>query len=195
MFLGKLDADFAFEFSTTTVKLLEFVPQGTISTLKPKCLLLFDQKINRNEILKHLSVKNSEGHQMKNDSLQLLDETVANNEFKSILDANEGNHEKYVAFTFKDDLLKATQYIIEVPQGCPSAEGPLTSTIDQSGTFQTYEPLKIIDWSPNKKNTWQPSAAPGQSWSVTFNNPLDHSTLKKSSFKIEPEVSGFGKFK
>ena len=82
-----------------------------------------------------------------------------------------------------------------MPPGCPSAEGPLTSTVEQSGTFQTYEPLKIIDWSPNAKNTWQPSAAPGQSWSLTFNNSLDHSTINKSLFKIEPEVTGLGKFR
>ena len=45
-FLGKLDADFVFEFSTTPVKLLQFLPYGTTSTLKPKCLLLFNQKID-----------------------------------------------------------------------------------------------------------------------------------------------------
>lgn len=175
--------------------LLEALPNGMASTLKPKCWLLFDQKINRNEILKHLIVRSNEGDRVGNDRLELLDETAAKSEFGSSINAREGNHEKYVAFTFKDDLAKATTYTIAVPPGCPSAEGPLTSTEEQSGTFQTYEPLKVVDWSPNTKHAWQKSAGPGHSWSVTFNNPLDRSTINKSIFKVEPEVAGLGKFK
>ncbi|CAF2687585.1 unnamed protein product [Rotaria sp. Silwood2] len=100
------------------------------------------------------------------------------------------NHEKYVAFTFKHDLLKAAQYTVQVSAGCPSAEGPLKAISEWSASFHTYEPLKIIDWFPNIKNTWQPSVAPGNSWTVTFNNSLDHSTINKSLFKFEPEVNG-----
>jgi len=69
------------------------------------------------------------------------------------------------------------------------------STSEWSASFQTYESLKIVDWTPNRKNTYQPTADPGHSWSITFNNPLDHSTINKSLFKLEPEVSGLGKFK
>jgi hypothetical protein len=157
-------------------------------------LLLFDQKIDAHAILKHLVVMSSEGRRINNDDLELLDALSANSEFKSFISANEGNHEKYVAFTFKNDLSRATQYTIEVPKGCPSAEGPLTSTEAWSASFQTYEPLKIVDWSPNTAHTWQPSAAPGQSWSLTFNNSLDHSTINKALFKVEPEANGLGKF-
>ena len=164
------------------------------STLKPKCLLLFDQKIDKKAILKHLMVASSGGQRVQNEDLQLMDEESANCEFKSFISADEGNHEKYVAFTFKNELSKATQYTIEVPKGCPSAEGPLTSTEPWSASFQTYEPLKIVDWSPNKEHAWQPSAAPGCSWSLTFNNSLDRSTINKALFKVEPDVGGLGKF-
>lgn len=146
-------------------------------------------------ILEHVIILGSDGHRINNDNLELLDEKSSNNEFKSSISANEGNHEKYVAFTFKNDLSRATEYTVEVPKGCPSAEGPLTSTEAWSASFQTYEPLKIVDWSPNTKHTWQPSAAPGQSWSLTFNNSLDHSSISKALFKVEPEVSGLGKFR
>ncbi|CAF4375904.1 unnamed protein product [Rotaria magnacalcarata] len=77
-------------------------------------------------------------------------------------------------------------------EGCPSAEGPLKTTSEWSASFQTYEPLKIIDWCPNIKNTWQSSLAPGHSWSLTFNNSLDHSTINKSLFNFEPDVNGLG---
>ncbi|CAF5011751.1 unnamed protein product, partial [Rotaria sp. Silwood1] len=189
---GKLDDEFFFEFSTTAPKVLQFLPCGTVSTLKPKCFLLFNQKIDMNEILKHLRVVHSDGHMIQNEDLELVNETTAKSEFESFMNANEGNHEKYVAFTFKHDLLKATQYTIQVPVGCPSAEGPLKTTSEWSASFHTYEPLKIIDWFPNKKNEWQPSAAPGYSWSLTFNNSLDHSTINKSLFKFEPEVNSLG---
>ncbi|CAF1253132.1 unnamed protein product [Rotaria sordida] len=189
---GKLEDELLFEFSTTTPNVLQFSPYGTVSTLKPKCFLLFDQKIDRSKILKHLHVVGSDEHEISNDDLELVDDETAKSEFKSYIDANEGNHEKYIVFTFKHDLLKATQYTVRLPAGCPSAEGPLVTTSEWLANFQTYEPLRIIDWHPNKKHTYQPSASPGHSWSVTFNNSLNHSTINKSLFKVEPEVSGLG---
>ncbi|CAF3332076.1 unnamed protein product [Rotaria sp. Silwood2] len=189
---GNLVDAFFFEFSTTAPKVLQFLPYGTVSTLKPKCFLLFNQKIDMNDILKYLRVGHSDGQTMQKEELELLNETIVKSEFESFMNANEGNHEKYVAFTFKHDLLKATQYTIQVPIGCPSAEGPLKTILEWSASFQTYEPLKIIDWFPNKKNEWQQSVAPGHSWSLTFNNSLDHSTINKSLFKFKPEINGLG---
>ncbi|CAF0948791.1 unnamed protein product [Didymodactylos carnosus] len=167
---GKLDEGFFFEFATTTPKVIEFLPNGTVSTLKPKCFLLFDQKIHIHEILEHLYEK------------------TAKSEFESSINDNEGNHEKYVAFTFKHDLLKATQYTIQMPSGCPSAEGPLKTSSGWSASFHTYESLRVTDWYPNMTNTL--TVNPGNSWSLTFNNSLDHSTINKSLFKFEPEVNG-----
>ncbi|CAF4004957.1 unnamed protein product, partial [Adineta steineri] len=189
---GKLKDDLLFEFSTTTPNVLQFLPDETVSTLKPICFLLFDQKIDGNTILQHLRVMSSDKNEIANNELELVNEIIAKKEFKSYIDATEGNHEKYVAFTFKNDLLKATQYTIQLPAGCPSAEGPLVTTLEWSASFQTYEPLKITDWHPNKKNEHQSSISPGHSWSVTFNNSLDHSTINKSLFKIESEVSELG---
>ncbi|CAF4441547.1 unnamed protein product, partial [Adineta steineri] len=122
---GKLDDELFFEFSTITPNVLQFLPCGTVSTLKPICFLLFDQKIDTNRILEHLCVMSSDKHEISSNELQLVDEVTAKKEFKSYIDATEGNHQKYVAFTFKNDLLKATQYTIQLPAGCPSAEGPL----------------------------------------------------------------------
>ncbi|CAF1154724.1 unnamed protein product [Rotaria sp. Silwood1] len=188
----KLAEAFAFQFSTDTAKVTNFSPHGMVPTLKPKCFLLFNQKIDTSEILKHVRVASSSGNEIQNQELEILDEATAKSEFESNIEADEGNHEKYVAFTFKNDLSKATEYTVQLPIGCPSAEGPLKTTSEWSTSFSTYEPLKIIDWCPSEKHSWQQSAAPGQSWSVTFNNSLDHSTVNKSLFKIEPEVNGLG---
>ncbi|CAF3804548.1 unnamed protein product [Rotaria sp. Silwood1] len=188
----KLAEAFAFQFSTDTAKVTNFSPHGMVPTLKPKCFLLFNQKIDTSEILKHVRVVSSSGNEIQNQELEILDEATAKSEFESNIEADEGNHEKYIAFTFKNDLSKATEYTVQLPIGCPSAEGPLKTTSEWSTSFSTYEPLKIIDWCPSEKHSWQQSAAPGQSWSVTFNNSLDHSTVNKSLFKIEPEVNGLG---
>ncbi|CAF2071916.1 unnamed protein product [Rotaria magnacalcarata] len=184
---GKLDDEFFFEFSTATPTVREFLPDGEVSTLKPTCFLLFNQKIDKNEIFRHLCVVRCDEHKISNKELELVDETTAKSEFKSFINEKEGNHAQYIAFTFKDDLLKATQYTIQVPAGCPSAEGPLVTTSEWSASFNTYEPLKIIDWFPNTNNEWQKTALPGRTWSLTFNNSLDHSTIKKSLFRFEPE--------
>jgi hypothetical protein len=190
--LGKLEEGLLFEFSTTTPNVLQFSPYGIVSTLKPKCFLLFDQKIDQNQILKHLRVVSNKQQQVSNNELELLDETAAKTEFKSYIDANEGNNDRYVAFTFKNDLSKATQYTVRLPVGCPSAEGPLQTTQEWSTSFQTYEPLKIVHWYPNAKEDYNKSTNPGQSWSITFNNPLDRSTLTKSLFNIQPKITNLG---
>ncbi|CAF0928260.1 unnamed protein product [Rotaria sordida] len=186
---GKLEDEFLFEFSTKTLKVLQFLPHGTVSTLKPKCFLLFNQKININEIFQHICVVRDDEHTIQTDELELLDEEIAKTEFESLMNENEGNRQQYIAFTFKNVLLKATQYIIQIPEDCPSAEGPLKTKSEWSANFHTYEPLKIIDCLPNINNKYQKTAVPGENWSLTFNNSLDHSTIKKSIFKFEPEVA------
>jgi len=189
---GKLEEGLVYEFSTATPNVQQFSPYDTVSTLKPKCFLLFDQKIHRDQILKHLHIIDSHHHEIPNDQLELVDEGKAMDEFKEQINADEGNQDRYVAFTFKEDLSKATQYTVRLPEGCPSAEGPLTSTSEWSTTFQTYEPLKIVDWSPNNKDTYQPSVDPGQSWSIRFNNSLNRSTIHRSLFQIKPEITDLG---
>ncbi|CAF1259579.1 unnamed protein product [Rotaria sp. Silwood1] len=191
-FGGKLDDEFVFEFSTKTLQVLEFLPTGRVTTLKPKCFLLFNQKIDINDIFKHICVVRDDGHQIQTEKLELFDEEAVKSEFKSFINRNEENRQQYIAFTFKEDLFKATKYTIQVPKDCPSAEGPLKTTLEWSDDFTTYKRLQITDWFPNINDSYQQTAIPGQSWTITFNNSLDHSTIKKSIFKIEPEVSDLG---
>ncbi|CAF3915943.1 unnamed protein product [Rotaria sp. Silwood1] len=167
-------------------EVLQYLPDEIVSTLKPRCFLLFDQKVHMNEIFKHICVVHGDGITMENKELELLDEDTAENEFKWYLNQKEGNRQEYIAFTFKNDLLKATEYTILLTQDCPSAEGPLKTTTEWSAEFCTYEPLKIIDWFPNINDEDQQTVGPGQSWSIRFNNSLDHSAIKKSIFKVEP---------
>ena len=121
-------------------------------------------------------------NQISNNDLQLLDETESQKEYKSYIEANEGNNERYVAFTFKNDLSKATEYKVQLPAGCPSAEGPLTTTNEWSTTFETYKPLVITGWQPNSNDEYSKSVYPGDTWSVSFNNDLDRSSVTKSLF-------------
>ncbi|CAF4748981.1 unnamed protein product, partial [Rotaria sp. Silwood2] len=95
-----------------------------------------------NEIFKHICVVHGDGIKMENKELELLDEDTAENEFKWYLNQKKGNRQEYIAFTFKNDLLKATEYTIQLTQDCPSAEGPLKTTTEWSAEFRTYEPLK-----------------------------------------------------
>ena len=170
---GKLTDDFIYEFSTGIPQVIEFTPTGTISTLKPKCFILFNQKINHDQILKHIQIADNE------ENIELITDT----DFKG------KDKDKYVAFTFKNDLSKNTEYTIRLPAGCPSAEGPLTTTDEWSTHFKTYEPLQIIDWNPNTNNQRSKSIDPGRRWSIKFNNPLDRSTIIKSLFHIQPEIT------
>lgn len=155
--------------------------------------MVFDQKININEIFNRIRVIYNDNDIIHPQDLELIDDTTAKKEFELLFNENETNHEQYIAFTFKNDLLKATQYIVEIAEGCPSAEGPLKSQRSWTARFHTYKSLRLTSWSPNRDHDYQPTAVPGQTWSLTFNNSLDHSTITKSIFKFEPEVNGLGK--
>ena len=170
-----MENGFLFEFTTTLPKVIEFKPQGTVSTLKPKCFLLFNQKIDHKQILKHLRIVDNKQHHISNDEFELLEDT--------------DDKDKCVAFTFKNDLSKATEYTVRLPPGCPSIEGPLTSTEEWSTRFKTYEPLKIVDWHPNAQRQYEKSIDPDRDWSIKFNNILDRSTVTKSLFNIQPEIT------
>ncbi|CAM4981821.1 unnamed protein product [Rotaria socialis] len=85
-------------------------------------------RVHKEHCMSHLCVVSGNEHKMSTKKLKLVDETTAKSEFKLFINEKEENHEPYIAFTFKDDLLKATQYTIQVPTGCPSAEGPLMTT-------------------------------------------------------------------
>ena len=91
---GKLIDGLIYEFSTTTPKIVSFSPNGTISTLKPKCFLLFDQKIDKNQILKHIRIVGSNQRQISNNDLQLLDENEVEQDFEYEIKANEDNNER-----------------------------------------------------------------------------------------------------
>ncbi|CAF2837622.1 unnamed protein product [Rotaria sp. Silwood2] len=93
-------------------------------------------RVNKELCVSAVGVRDGK-HNIQTDELELLDEETAKTEFKSFINENERNHQEYIAFTFKHDLLKATQYTIQVPKDCPSAEGPLKTKLEWSADFHT----------------------------------------------------------
>ncbi|UJR34352.1 hypothetical protein I4U23_021756 [Adineta vaga] len=168
---GKLENQFVFEYSTKQPNVVQFLLRGTISTLKPE--------------------SSSDGYQISSNELELLNENLIKN-FKEHLYKEKETHEKCVIFTFKYDLLKSTQYTIQLLVGCPSAEGPLRTASQWSANFRTCAPLKITAWYANKEHRYRGPVKPGESWLLIFNNLLNRLTINKSLFKFKPELSRFG---
>jgi uncharacterized protein YfaS (alpha-2-macroglobulin family) len=77
---------------------------------------------------------------------------------------------------------------VNVQKGTPSAEGPLTTTADQTFSFQTYSPLKFKRGYCNYETA--KDCSPFDTWYMEFNNSIDGSKFDKSMVHIEPAVEG-----
>lgn len=195
--LEKLPDEFIYEFTTNTltVRYFEILRQHfqfeALTNLRPNFFLSFDQKIDRSQILRKLTITDEHGRKLKNENFLLVDVETMRNSINNFKYRYERDDEACITFTLSEDLLKSTEYTIELPEGCSSAEGPLTSTTSWSDSFYTYRKLAIemleydFDQSETKKA--------GKPWFIRFNNPLDPASINNSILQIEPEIDQLSK--
>ncbi|HEY2846732.1 MAG TPA: MG2 domain-containing protein, partial [Pyrinomonadaceae bacterium] len=73
-------------------------------------------------------------------------------------------------------------------KGTPSAEGSLTTTADQTFSFQTYSPLKFNRGYCNYESS--KTCSPYDTWFLEFNNSIEGTKFDKSMIHLEPAVEG-----
>jgi len=175
-----LAEDRSFGFSTPAVGLQRGYPTDGPHGLEPVILVQFDQRIDVDAILPFIRVSAARhDHPVR---LASDDEVKADEGARRFRDQSaEG---RWLALKTVDPLPAAETIQVVVRQGAPSAEGAKLTPGDQSFTFFTYEPLRVVSHRCGHR-----SCPPNASWTVEFNNPLD-AEGELPAIVVEPEITG-----
>lgn len=186
-----LAKDVIWRFTTPPAKVEAMVPQGQIVKSDALMYLRFDQAINPDSMLGKIKVVGGGKILPIRLATQAEIDADANIGYQS-KQAQPGRWLAFRAITPdgqpENALPPATGITVIVEKGAPSAEGPLTTTVDQSFAFNTYSPFAYnsayCGWRGSK------ACSPFDAWYVEFNNSIDTSTFTKEMVKIEPAVEG-----
>ncbi|HET60567.1 MAG TPA: hypothetical protein ENN32_09395, partial [Chloroflexi bacterium] len=154
-------------------------PQG----LEPVFFALFDQRIDPAAVLPFINASADD----RGFSIRLAtDEEIAAEEGVASL-AESAPEGRWIAFKAAYALPKDSLIQVEFQSGMPSAEGELTTQVDQAYSFRTYAPLKVLDYGCS---WWGRDCYPLQPFFIEFNNPLDAEAYQESMISIDPPIAG-----
>ena len=171
-----------FTFQTPTAQLGTVWPQSEPSGLEPLIVLPFDQAVDGEALLAHLTLTGgSASYPLR---LATDAEIAADPVAKAAVDATV--RKRIVIVRPTKALPKATTFSITLKAGAPSAEGPRKTPSDQGSSFATYAPLEIVEHDCD----WRGECPPTSGWFVRFNNPIDPEKFEAGAFKVDPAVPG-----
>ncbi|MBK9923846.1 MAG: hypothetical protein IPP66_01015 [Anaerolineales bacterium] len=171
-------------FKTPTAKIVTSYPyEYSPQPLDPIMFILFDQRIDPKTALENIEVK--AGGQSVALVLATKAEIEDDESIKQLVDtAQEG---RWLAFRATKPLPVETDITVIVKTGMPSAEGPLTTTEDQSFSFHTYAPLRIEE---HRCSWYDDRCPPLTPFTIRFNNPIDTMLFTEDMLRVEPEIPG-----
>ncbi len=158
-------------------------PSNSSAPLDPIFFIAFDQRIDPAAVLKTIQVH----EQNKNVDLVLASEAeIEKDETVSSLveSALEG---RWLAFRATEPFDPETDITVTVGPQTPSAEGPLTTTTEQTFSFSTYAPLRVEEHSCS---WYEDQCPPLNPFYIRFNNPLDAEAFSEDMLRVEPEIPG-----
>jgi alpha-2-macroglobulin len=179
---GVLAEAVTWTFSTPPLQLVRSYPEeNNPQPRDPLFFMAFNQQIDRASVLEHISVT-AGGRPV---AVRLAtDEEIAADERVSALVENSLDA-RWLAFR-SDELLPAdSEIVVTAGAGTPSAEGPLTTTEEQSFRFRTYAALAIV----TSRCGWG-DCYPLSPFTVEFNNPLNETTFDPEMVEIVPALEG-----
>ena len=170
-------------FTTPPPKIITSYPNGTAQPLDPIIFVAFDQRIDPLSVLPKISVM--AGGQKVNIVLVNQTELEQDDPVTQWIEATQEG--RWLAFRAANSLPPETEIQVIVEAGTPSAEGPLTTTAQQSFSFSTYAPLRVEE---HRCSWYDDSCPPLTPFVIIFNNPLDLTTYNESMLRVEPEIPG-----
>lgn len=177
-----IDKAVSFVFSTPAPTVKSFFPQGGPVRRDVLMYAAFDQRIDRAEVLKTISVQAGS----KKYALALAtDEQLAADETIRVWAAGE-QEGRWLAFRAEELFPADTAIKVSIGAGTASAEGPRKTKKAQEYGFQTYSPLKITE----HRCGWSDNCPPFQPFNIWFNNPLDMEVFQDSWIEIDPPIAG-----
>ncbi len=176
-----LEDTFQFRFSTPPPVMDDYYPSYGPQPLEPIFFISFDQRIDPSAVIDHIRV--TAGTRPYQIQLATAEEIESDDYVKARSTyAEEG---RWLAFRTLEPLPPDTSVSVVIEAGTPSAEGPLVTVYDQSYSFSTYSPLKVVDhgcsWGDEPCRPLTPLY-------IRFNNPIDLDLYESSMVTIEPEL-------
>jgi alpha-2-macroglobulin len=184
---GALAAARRWTFSTPPLQVKTKYPLGAPHPRNPVIFIEFDQRIEREGLLKYLELRSS-GRET-NLRLATAEEVAADENARRLTEA--ANKDCWIALRATGGesdkpLTTGTRYTVTIKKGAPSSEGSRVTPSPQNFDFETYGPLKLV----RQQCGYQRGCEPGFPWSLQFNNALDLKAFDKSQVRVEPEVPG-----
>ena len=177
-----LDTAFEQHFSTPPVRLVGHTPTNDPTPLRPVIALTFDQRVDDAAIAAAAQIT-ANGKPVAvhvATTLEIAADPVARHLAEST------KPDLFVALVPDADLPNAARVDVTLPEGTPSAEGPLKTTGAQSFSFHTFGPLKFAE----SRCGWDTPCRPGWPLYVRFTNPLDPDIDLDKLVTVEPKAEG-----
>jgi len=186
-----LQKDVTWTFTTPPPKVETMIPANQVTRRDALMFVSFDQEINAEAVLSAMKVTGG-GKPLK---VRLATQEEINKDSSISYYVKQSQPRRWIVFRAitnegltADALPGDSPIVVNIPKGTPSAEGPLTTTKDQSFSFRTYGAMKFVGgWCSYQGST---RCTPNDMWYLQFTNPIDGATFDKSQIKIEPLVEG-----
>lgn len=172
---GVLKEDKSWTITTPAPSVKTFYPRGGPQKSTPLIVAIFNQKINRQSVFDHLSIR-AKGLDCK---FKPVDKSVVGKKYG----VEKLSPDQWIAIRPVNPLPLATSVKIKFGKGYQSLEGPTASRSNQTFQFNVYGPLKLTKYPTNgtSPDDWKCK-------SFTFNNNLDRSAFSPSMVTIKPDV-------
>jgi uncharacterized protein YfaS (alpha-2-macroglobulin family) len=170
-----------FRFSTPPPIMDNYYPSGSPQPLDPLIFVSFDQRITPDAVLENIQV--TAGNKQVAIKLATQEEIEEDEVVSRRVEATHDG--RWLVFKALEEFTPDTSVSVVIKAGTPSAEGPLATETDQSFSFSTYAPLKVVDhgcsWGDDDCRPLTPLF-------IRFNNPIDLDAYDPSMLTIEPEL-------
>jgi uncharacterized protein YfaS (alpha-2-macroglobulin family) len=177
-----------FNFSTPPPTLKNSYPSGESLPRDTLMFLEFDQRVDAARVLEHLKTQPAGELRLR---LATPGEVAADAEVSELVKGSQEG--RWLALravgsdgTTKDALPPDTSVRVVITPGTPSAEGPRTTTNEQSFSFKTYGALRVKETQCGADKR----CSPFDRLDLTFSNQLDAHSFSPSQVRVAPEIPG-----
>ncbi|HLM02128.1 MAG TPA: Ig-like domain-containing protein, partial [Pyrinomonadaceae bacterium] len=186
-----LQKDVTWTFTTPPPKVEQMIPANQTTRRDALMFVSFDQEINPEAVLKTITVTGG-GKKLP---VRLATPEEIERDGGIAYYAKQAQPKRWLAFravnaegAAENALPGDAAIAVTVNKGTPSAEGPLTTTKDQSCSFRTFGAMRFTGgycgWRGNK------TCSPFETWYLEFSNSIDAANFAKEMVKVEPAVEG-----
>lgn len=177
---GVLAKDFVGTFATAPLEVVRMYPEGGPSGLEPVIFLEFNQKVQKEALLKHVQVRmNGAVQEIR---LARADEIEADSVVSRLVQSAKA--ESWLAIRAKKAFEPKQSIDVTVMKGAVSAEGPRVTEKAQTRKFATYGDFHLV----RSHCGWADECRPEDEFQLQFSNPLDVEQDLDALIQIEPEI-------